>query len=78
MADRITQLFAVAAGADGEPHGEFRSTLTSLRRVAERAASAVRKQLREISILTGLCRQFSAMDFRFLYHAERRLLAIRL
>ena len=76
VADRITQLFAIATDADGDADGEFRLTLTFLRRAADGAAAAAREQLRQISILTRRCRDFATMDFRFLYHRDRRLLAI--
>ncbi len=48
----------------------------SLRQAARRAALAARRELRQIAALTGLCRQFSAMDFRFLFHPQRKLLAV--
>ncbi|MCE5268820.1 MAG: cyclic beta 1-2 glucan synthetase, partial [Planctomycetaceae bacterium] len=48
----------------------------AMRRAAMQAASAGSKQLREICILKENCRQFGRMDFRFLYHPQRKLLAI--
>ncbi len=49
---------------------------TGLRQAAREAALAARKELRQIDSLTELCRQFSAMDYRFLYHPQRKLLTI--
>jgi ABC-type thiamine transport system ATPase subunit len=48
----------------------------TLRQAARRAALAARRELQQIASLTGLCRQFSAMDFRFLFHPQRKLLAV--
>ena len=48
----------------------------ALRQAARRAALAARHELQQISLLTGLCRRFSAMDFRFLFHPQRKLLAV--
>ena len=48
----------------------------NVRQAARRAALAARQELQQISVLTGLCRQFSAMDFRFLFHPQRKLLAV--
>ncbi len=49
---------------------------TSLRRAARGAVLAARQELRQISSLTAICRKFSAMDFRFLFHPRRKLLAV--
>ena len=49
---------------------------TSLRRAARGAVLAARQELRQISSLTTICRKFSAMDFRFLLHPRRKLLAV--
>ena len=48
----------------------------SVRQAARRAAAAARHELQQISFLSGLCRRFSAMDFRFLFHPQRKLLAV--
>ncbi len=50
--------------------------LAALVRRAEQAAAAARDQLAEIDRLAELCRDFSTMDFRFLYNSQRKLLAI--
>ena len=50
--------------------------LASLRQAARRAALAARQELQQIASLIGLCRQFAAMDFRFLFHPQRKLLAV--
>jgi hypothetical protein len=78
VADRITQLFDVAVEneGNGDSGSEFRLMLTALRRAAQHAASAASRQLHQISMLTELCRQFSRMDFSFLYHPQRKLLSI--
>ena len=55
---------------------EFRESLGRLQKSARRATRAARRELQQISRLSGLCRQFSAMDFRFLYHPQRKLLAV--
>ena len=43
---------------------------------ARQAAAAAIAELRQITRVQDLCRQFCAMDFRFLYNAQRKLLAI--
>ena len=40
------------------------------------ASAAARQQLSQIDSLAELCRDFSEMDFRFLYDPERKLLAV--
>jgi hypothetical protein len=50
--------------------------LAALREAAERAAVVARAQLHAIADLASRCAQFSAMDFRFLFHPRRKLLAI--
>ena len=62
--------------AEGDSRRGFQTSLGSLRQAARRAALAARQELQQISLLTGLCRQFSAMDFRFLFHPQRKLLAV--
>lgn len=54
----------------------FCRSLTSLGQAAERATTAARAQFQAIAITTDLCQQLSVMDFRFLFHAKKRLLAI--
>jgi len=49
---------------------------TALRQAAEQAADAARRELQAWSDLADLCLQFSAMDFRFLFQPERKLLTI--
>ncbi len=48
----------------------------SVRQAARRAAAAARQELQQISQITRLCRQFFAMDFRFLYRPQRKLLSV--
>ena len=70
---------AVVRACGGRRRGLLRPAAPDaglLRCAARGAASAARKQLRQIAVLARFCRNFAAMDFRFLYHAERRLLAI--
>jgi hypothetical protein len=62
--------------AEGNPRRRFQTLLANVRQAACRAALAGRQELQQISSLTGLCRQFSAMDFRFLFHPQRKLLAV--
>ena len=62
--------------AEGSLRRECRTLLGNLRQAARRAALAARRELQQISFLTGLCRRFSAMDFRFLFHPQRKLLAV--
>ena len=62
--------------AEGDACRGFQTLLASVRQAARGAASAARRELQHISSLTGLCRQFSAMDFRFLFHPRRKLLAV--
>ena len=78
VADRISRLLDVAAGleTDADPSKGIRSLLEPLQRAAEAAAGVACKQLRQISVLKRLCRDFCRMDFHFLYHQNRRLLAV--
>ena len=62
--------------AEGDSCRGFQTSLASVRQAARRAALAARQELQQISSLTGLCRQFSAMDFRFLFHPRRKLLTV--
>jgi hypothetical protein len=62
--------------ADVDSRRKSQTSLGSVRRAARRAALAARHELQQISLLTGLCRQFSAMDFRFLFHPQRKLLTV--
>ena len=65
-----------SANGDGRLPRKFEAVLWRLAGAARRAAAAGIAQLRQISRVQDLCRQFCAMDFRFLYNAERKLLAI--
>jgi len=47
-----------------------------IRHAAYESALAARQELQQISLLTERCRQFSAMDFRFLFHPQRKLLTV--
>ena len=62
--------------AEGDSRRGFQTSLESVRQAAGRAALAARHELQQVALLTGLCRQFSAMDFRFLFHPRRKLLAV--
>jgi hypothetical protein len=62
--------------AEEDSRGGLQTVLGSVRQAARRAAVAARQELKQISLLTGLCRQYSAMDFRFLFHPRRKLLAV--
>jgi len=64
------------ANADGRLARELRRALAGLARRARRAAAAGATELRRITRAQDLCRQFCAMDFRFLYDSRRKLLAI--
>jgi hypothetical protein len=77
-AGQISRLLDVTAGDEAgyDLSKEIRSLLERLQRAANEAASAAREQLRQISLLKKLCHEFCRMDFRFLYHRNRRLLAI--
>jgi cellobiose phosphorylase len=50
--------------------------LSALGESARRAAVAARCRLRMLAVSKDLCRQFSEMDYRFLFHPQRKLLAI--
>jgi hypothetical protein len=78
VSGRIARLLEDAADNDGEGReiSDVRLMLVSLRRAADKAASVAREQLRHISRATRLCRRFSKMDFRCLYHPQRKLLTI--
>jgi hypothetical protein len=54
----------------------FQTSLGNVRQAAHKAALAARQEVQQISSLTGLCRQLSVMDFRFLFHPRRKLLAV--
>ncbi|MHB8955129.1 MAG: GH36-type glycosyl hydrolase domain-containing protein [Pirellulaceae bacterium] len=63
-------------GKYGKEREDLRAALISLLQWADVAASSARKQAERITGLTALCENFCEMDFRFLFHPERRLLAI--
>jgi hypothetical protein len=69
-----------AAGDDGctkrDARRGFQTSLGNVRQAAHRAALAARQEVQQISSLTELCRQLSVMDFRFLFHPRRKLLAV--
>jgi len=68
-----------ALSLDGEKHESLESfcqSLNSLAQAAEKAATTARAQFQTIAALIDLCQQLSMMDYRFLFHAEKRLLAI--
>jgi hypothetical protein len=50
--------------------------LTRIARAARRAAASASAELQQIRRVQDLCRQFCAMDFRFLYDDQRKLLSI--
>jgi hypothetical protein len=62
--------------AEGGSCRGFQPSLASVRQAARRAALAARHELQQISSLAGLCRQFSAMEFHFLFHPRRKLLTV--
>jgi hypothetical protein len=77
--DRISQLLgAVSEGGDrkGDAAPPGSVVLALVRRAADEAASAAREQRAEIAEMQGLCRQLGKMDFRFLFHPQRKLLSI--
>ena len=65
-----------SANGDGRLPRKVEALLWRLAGAARRSAADGIAQLRQISRVQDLCRQFCAMDFRFLYNAERKLLAI--
>ncbi len=73
VADRIDERLGSGREAVAD---ESKPVLASLRQAALRAADAAREQLRQITRGTQLCRRFGKMDYRFLYHRKRKLLAI--
>ena len=75
---RVAQLLDRIAG-DGEDaaaHRRLRGRLAALGRAAQRASAMAHEQLRQVASLVNLCEHFSAMDFRFLYDARRKLLCV--
>jgi hypothetical protein len=62
--------------AVGDSYGGCQTLPGSVRQAARSAALAARHELQQISFLIGLCRRFSAMDFRFLFQPQRKLLAV--
>ncbi len=77
VADMISRTSRAIAddGADCD-NAESRAALLALRKAAEHAAQAASDQLLEIARLSALCRQFCRMDFRSLFHPQRKLLSI--
>ncbi len=65
-----------AAAENGRAGDELRCWLAAIRDAAEEAAAAARDQLQQLSAASNVCRQFSAMDFRFLFHAGKKQLAV--
>jgi hypothetical protein len=69
-----------AAEEDGSAEGDsrcgFQTSLGTMRQAAHRAFLTARRELQQIASATGLCQQLSAMDFRFLFHPRRKLLAV--
>jgi len=61
---------------DGLLPREVHTALTRIVSRARRAAAVAFAELRQIARVQDLCRQFCAMDFRFLYDSRRKLLAI--
>jgi cellobiose phosphorylase len=59
-----------------EPLTRLRLLLSSLHEAADQAILTVREQLQAIAGLSELCQQFSTMDYRFLFHPERKLFGI--
>ena len=75
-AEYIARLLETADDDATHTAGYSRSSLLAILRAAQRAKAAAREQLRQVALLRKLCRRYSTMDFSFLYHSERRLLAI--
>ncbi|MEN6452118.1 MAG: glucoamylase family protein [Thermoguttaceae bacterium] len=57
-------------------HAATGGLLGLIARAAAQAASAAREELHRVAALRKECQRFSRMDFRFLYHPQRKLLAI--
>jgi len=62
--------------AHREAHAELRAALDALVQRAELSAAAARAHATRADTLTEWCDRCCEMDFRFLFHPERRLLAI--
>jgi cellobiose phosphorylase len=63
-------------GSHNKEREDLRTALAAFVQGAESAATAAREQLERSNSLIALCESFCHMDFRFLFHAQRRLLAI--
>lgn len=77
--EQVAMLVDSLPTTDGSQHemlNETRLTLFALDQGAERTVTAIREQLRTITVLGELCQQFSVMDYRFLFHTKKKLLAI--
>ena len=62
--------------AQADSYRGLQTLRQGLRQAAREAALAAQKELQQIASLTELCQQFSTMDFRFLFHPQRKLLAV--
>jgi hypothetical protein len=72
----LTELLASNNGETDGSRRRLRSLLSLAGKAAERAVAAARAELRQSAALADVCQQCAAMDFRFLFDRERRLLAI--
>lgn len=79
VADYISWLLA-NNHEDGNHAGDAREpaskVLSAVHQAAEQAALAASEQRAQVAELTGLCRNLCKMDFRFLFHPQRKLLSI--
>ena len=73
---RLVETISKGGNRNGDADLPGAVVLSCVRRAAERAALAASEQRKQIADLRGLCRQFCKMDFRFLFHPQRKLLSI--
>lgn len=74
--DRILKPDKIDPNSRGRMGQKKVALLNFVRRAAKKAESAASFQLARISSFAELCGRFCKMDFRFLYHPQRRLLSI--
>jgi hypothetical protein len=76
LVDRLSVALGRSPATSDTEAATLPDRLRRLRHSAARAAAAARKRLRRIDALARRCGEFAEMDFGFLYHPGKKLLAI--
>lgn len=78
LADELRASLGPGSAGRGGTLRLLRSRAWRIRRAAEKSAAAACKQLRRIDELGRRCQEFSIMDFHFLFHPRKKILAVGL